>query len=175
MQDELVSLASELAELRPVMLKWLQQSTRSELAEEIVQQASLQALEKLSQLRDHRKLKPWFRQIIRNTLNDEFKRQARFHALEQLPEIMTDEFDTDTPSCGCVLNMLQDIQPHYAELLQAIDVHQQPLQKVAHHLGLNSNNASVRLYRARKALRHRLQQVCGTQSMRACLKCDCSD
>ncbi len=102
MQSELVSLASELASLRPVMVKWLQQRTSSELTEEIVQQASLQALEKLDQLRDRRKLKAWFMQIIRNTLNDEFKRQERFLDLEQFPEIVADDSSLETQSCGCV-------------------------------------------------------------------------
>ncbi len=174
MQSELVSLASELASLRPVMVKWLQQRTSSELTEEIVQQASLQALEKLDQLRDRRKLKAWFMQIIRNTLNDEFKRQERFLDLEQFPEIVADDSSLETQSCGCVLGMLQDIQPQYAQLLQAVDIHDQPVHKVAGRLGLNSNNTSVRLYRARKALRQRLKQVCGTQSARACLDCLCS-
>ena len=130
-------------------------------------------MEKLAQLRDRRKLKAWFTQIIRNTLNDEFKRQSRFQDLKQLTESMADDSDVDTQSCGCILNMLQDLQPQYAQLLQAVDIHEQPVHTVAGRLGLSTNTTSVRLYRARKALRQRLKHVCGTQSVNSCLDCSC--
>jgi hypothetical protein len=40
---------------------------------------------------------------------------------------------------------------------------------------VTTNNAMVRLHRARRALRSLLQEHCGTTSLRACLSCVCEE
>lgn len=62
-----------------------------------------------------------------------------------------------------------------AEMLRRVDIEEKPLPGVAEALGITVNNATVRLHRARKALREQLQAFCGTDSMRACLDCACND
>lgn len=157
------------------MLQWLNyKKVPAELAHELVQQASLRALENLDHLRDPQKLKAWFRQILRNTWMDEYKRQARLFDFEQVPEPMDAEPFSSEESCDCVLTLLQQIQPQYAQLLAAIDIEERSVQEVAQQLGIQPNNASVRLYRARKALAKQLKQVCGTDSVRTCLNCSCT-
>jgi RNA polymerase sigma-70 factor (ECF subfamily) len=39
--------------------------------------------------------------------------------------------------------------------------------------GITPNNASVRLFRAREALRQQLQRSCGTCAEHGCLDCSC--
>jgi RNA polymerase sigma-70 factor (ECF subfamily) len=47
--------------------------------------------------------------------------------------------------------------------------------EVARELGLNANNAMVRLHRARNALRERLASHCGTTTARSCSDCGCEE
>ena len=75
--------------------------------------------------------------------------------------------------CACSLGQLEHIRPEYADILRHVDIEEQPLSEAAAALGITPNNASVRLHRARKALREQLQSFCGVSSMRACLNCGC--
>lgn len=165
-----------LVSLRPEVLAWLRfKSGSAALAEEIFQQASLRALERIDQLRDPRQFASWFKQIARNTLQDEWRRQSRWRPLlEQRLEqpIQQAHFDA-SESCRCVLNVLYQIPPQYAEVLNAVDIQGQAVKQVAQDLGIAPNALSVRLYRARKALRRRLLQTCGTDSTTACQDCSC--
>ena len=163
-----------LVSLRPEMLRWLRYKTgAAELAEEVFQQASLRALERLHQLRDPQGFKAWFRQIALNTLLDEWRRQERLRPLDGSP-LAAEEPLSPQESCGCVLTLLKSLSTSYAEVLIAVDIQGQAVQDVAQALGVTPNALSVRLYRARKALRLRLNQVCGTDSIAACLNCTCA-
>ncbi len=156
------------------MLRYLlSQRCSKELAEDLVQEASVRALSKLEHLRDPKMLKPWFKQIVRHVLMDEYKRQARFQAIDQVPEPSVLDATEQLEGCDCVLTMLNDIPNQYARLLTAIDIEEDSVQDVAKKMGIQANNASVRLYRARKALRGQLKKVCGTLSPLDCLDCSC--
>lgn len=162
-----------LVSLRPKMLRWLRYKAGSaELAEEVFQQASLRALERLHQLRDPQKFNAWFRQIALHTLLDEWKRQERFRPLEGL-SLGPEEPVFLEDGCRCVLTLLKEIPTQYAEVLIAVDIQGQAVQEVAQEFGVAPNTLSVRLFRARKALRMRLHKVCGTDSIAACLHCKC--
>jgi DNA-directed RNA polymerase specialized sigma24 family protein len=75
--------------------------------------------------------------------------------------------------CGCPMTLLASLRPEYAEILRRVDVEDQSLAESAAGLRISTNNAAVRLHRARKALREALLQFCGTDSMRACVDCGC--
>lgn len=162
-----------LLSLRPTMLRWLRYKAGSaELAEEVFQQASLRALERVHQLRDPQGFKAWFKQIALHTLLDEWRRQERFRSLDGL-SLASEEPLPEAERCRCVLTLLKGIPTQYAEVLIAVDIQGQAVNHVAQELGVAPNTLSVRLYRARKALRVRLEKVCGTQSTAACLDCQC--
>lgn len=170
MSDSEVSL--ELARLRPEMLRWLvSQQVSPELAEEVVQQALVKALSQLQHLRSPQSLKPWFRVIVRRGLLDERKRQARQLSLD--PELPPASSDNPENGCKCVLRLLAELKPEYAALLKWVDLQDHSLKQVAASLGISPNLASVRLYRARKALRNSLHNTCGTDSLAACQECSC--
>lgn len=178
MQTDQGKLQTELARLRPGMLRWVQSRGGSpDLAEEVVQQALLRALEYLPRLRQAKHLKAWFQVIVKNTLNDELRRQQKLLPLEQWTETAQ---DTEAPAaeaqegCSCVLDLLKSIRPAYAELLETVDLQEQSLQRAATSLGITANNAGVRLHRARQALKDKLKQTCGTDSVAACEDCSCS-
>lgn len=170
-------LSLALLALRDPMIQRLRAQTGSqELAEEVVQTALLKALEKGKQLKDPRRLKGWFGRIVQHSLCDEFRQKSRQVPLENavaLPDTLAAETADPPHSCGCVLKLLPQLRPAYAQILEAVDLQGQPLQKVAQYAGLSLNNTSVRLHRARQALRKQLHQRCGTDSVVACLDCGC--
>jgi len=166
-----------LLELQPGMIRRVAARTGSrDLAEEVVQAALLKALEGLDRLKDARRLKSWFATIVQNSLQDEFRQWSRLAPLEQaenLPDLQAEERAEPALSCGCVLQLLPTLRPAYTQLLEAVDLRGDSLQKVAQNWGLSANNVSVRLHRARQALRKELGQRCGTHSVAACQECGC--
>lgn len=166
-----------LAKLRPAQIRWVQSRTGSaDLAEEVVQQALLRALEKLHNLRQPERLQAWFRRIVKNTLMDELSRRQKLLPLEDWLD--SDEAvasaEAESAACLCSLELLKQLKPAYAELLSQVDVEEQPLQEAAFALGITPNNAGVRLHRARRALRRKLSETCGTDSVAACRECRCA-
>jgi RNA polymerase sigma-70 factor (ECF subfamily) len=77
--------------------------------------------------------------------------------------------------CWCVLAQAACLKPEYAEILRRVDIDGLAVTIVAGELGLSSNNAMVRLHRARKALRARMAEHCGTTSARSCSDCGCEE
>ena len=73
------------------------------------------------------------------------------------------------------LGQLDRIRPEYADMLRRVDIDEERLPEVASSLGITVNNATVRLHRARKALRDQLRSFCGVDSLRACLDCSCDE
>lgn len=170
-------LAFALGRLRPGMVKWATARTQCpDLAEEAVQQALLKALERLPSLREPKHLSSWFRTIVKNVLTDELRRRQSLASLEDrdADTPMMPVSESESQSCACILNLMEQIKPDYASLLQAVDVQEQSLSGAAADLGISANNAGVRLHRARKALRRQLATTCGTDSIAACQDCGCS-
>jgi RNA polymerase sigma-70 factor (ECF subfamily) len=143
-------------------------------AEDILQQAFVKAAEHERDVRDLGRARAWFFQILRRTLADHHAqwalREAKLHTLAADMEEATPE---EVASCACSLGQLERIRPEYADILRRVDIDEQPLAEVADALGVTVNNATVRLHRARKALRQQLVAFCGTESAKACLDCGC--
>jgi RNA polymerase sigma-70 factor (ECF subfamily) len=72
-----------------------------------------------------------------------------------------------------VSRLASTLKPEYAEALQAIDVGGLPVKEYAERKGLSSNNAAVRVFRAREALRKRVAESCGTCAEHGCMNCTC--
>lgn len=76
--------------------------------------------------------------------------------------------------CTCLGPLLKEIRPAYGHLLERIDLKGELPAAVAKDLKLTTNNLTVRLHRARQALRARLEQACGICTKHGCLNCTCS-
>jgi RNA polymerase sigma-70 factor (ECF subfamily) len=70
-------------------------------------------------------------------------------------------------------DLIVTLKPEYAEILRRVDLGESRLDSVAAELGITANNATVRLHRARQALRQRLEQMCGVCAHHGCLNCTC--
>lgn len=75
--------------------------------------------------------------------------------------------------CRCVGQLAATLKPEYADALQHIDIGGQPVKAFAEAKGLSSNNAAVRVFRAREALKRRVTESCGTCAEHGCVDCTC--
>lgn len=147
-------------------------------AEEILQTALMKIVAKGAAPRDEERVEAWFYRILRNEVVDHYRRRgAEARSLEALARgggSETDlDRDLDRAICACVRDVIPTLKPEYADILKRADLEEGSLTEVARHLGLTANNATVRLHRARAALRERLGEVCGACTKHGCLSCAC--
>ena len=147
-------------------------------AEELLQAAFVKGLERGGDLRDAESAVAWFYRVLRNALVDFHRhREAEQRALERhAREIDTgtaEDSDLHEAVCQCVHGLIPTLKPEYADILKAVEIDGQPIGAVANKLRITAGNASVRLHRARQALKGRLEAACGTCTEHGCLDCTC--
>ncbi len=164
-----------LAKERTKFLDFVRYRVRSGAdAEDLLQQALLQAAEKLGTLRDPDCIEAWFYRILRRTIADHHAKWALQRKRLDLLKIDAEEgTPEEVATCACSLGLLEQLRPEYRDVLFRADVEEEPLNEIATSIGVTANNATVRLHRARKALREKLLRFCGTDSTQACLDCGC--
>ncbi len=147
-------------------------------AEEILQAAFAKGLERSGEIRDEERAVAWFYRLLRNALVDHWRaRGAEERGVEALALEMADAHQPPPEIagelCRCWVPLLETVKPEYAEILRRVDLEGQKPSDFAAAAGITANNAMVRLHRARKALRERLGQSCGTCADHGCLDCSC--
>jgi RNA polymerase sigma factor (sigma-70 family) len=125
-------------------------------AEDLLQIAMLRVVTKGHALRSRDRIIPWFYRVLRNLLVDWHRRRAAAaRALRRLERTVSVTQDQDEALwrqvCSCVSRILVTLRPEYTEILGRVEVDQQPVVEAARELGISANNASVRLFRARRA------------------------
>jgi RNA polymerase sigma-70 factor (ECF subfamily) len=144
------------------------------LAEDILQDAFVKSLG--APLRDEDAAEGWFYRVLRNAIVDRMRRgQSQGRALEALARELADAPGEEERAlyCNCVLALAATLKPEYAGALEAIDVQGLRVADYAERTGITANAASVRLHRARRALRSRVAEACGTCADHGCLDCQC--
>jgi RNA polymerase sigma factor (sigma-70 family) len=145
------------------------------VAEEVLQAAYARTLEKGGAIRDSESAVSWFYRLLRNALTDYYRQRAtearalERHAEEPLPP----EQELQATVCACMKTLLPNLKSEYAEVLLRADLEEQPIGEVAAQLDITPNNATVRLHRARQALKRELERCCGTCAAHGCLDCSC--
>lgn len=147
-----------------------------DLAADVVQDSLLKALKSADQPADAEGSVAWFYRILRRSIIDLYRRRdVRDRALHRLESELS-----QTPSaedtrmvCQCFKRLLPALPAQYRTLLQRIDLDGTSPKEVASALGISINNLNVRLHRARKHLRERLQATCRVCSQHGCLDCSC--
>lgn len=146
------------------------------VAEDILQSAYIKAIEHGEDIRDGESTVAWFYRILRNAITDSYRRQsARARAQESFAaEAPTSyEPDLEKTACACIGDVIEDLKSEYREAIEQIDLGGMSVQAFAEAQGTSANNASVRLYRARKDLAKKLTTVCGACAEHKCLDCTC--
>ncbi|HSN24958.1 MAG TPA: sigma-70 family RNA polymerase sigma factor [Kofleriaceae bacterium] len=142
-------------------------------AEEILQDAFVRSMDKLDSVRET--AIGWFYRVLRNAIIDHFRRNAaaarRHEAYAREADAHDDELERVV--CRCVAQLADTLKPEYAAALRRVEVDGLSVKDYADEAGISSNNAGVRIFRAREALRKQVARACGTCATHGCLDCSC--
>lgn len=145
-------------------------------AEEILQDAFVRSIDKLDTVRDT--AIGWFYRVLRNAIIDQQRRGAaasrRLDAYAAEQDVTgTDDEELQRVVCKCVGELAGTLKPEYATALRRIEIDGISVTAYAAEAGITSNNAGVRIFRAREALRKQVARSCGTCADHGCLDCHC--
>ncbi len=152
------------------------------VAEDLLQQSMIRAVQSHHSVRNDDSVVAWFYRIIRRTLIDYYRsKDAEARRNDAFLQELTISGDDKQPPidemkatvCTCLHHLLPALHSNYAELIQRIDLDGESPKRVAKELKISQNNLTVRLHRARQALRTSLEQSCGVCSTHGCLNCTC--
>lgn len=150
-----------------------------EVAEDILQDAFVRGLAAAGDLRGEDSAVAWFYRVLRNALVDHWRRRASEQravdrattlADEAAPAVDEELMDT---ACACVGELVETLKPEYADAVRRVDLDNVSVKTFAEGAGISANNASVRLFRGREALRRQVRLACGTCADHGCLDCTC--
>jgi len=143
-------------------------------AEEILQSALVRALEKGDHVVGEEGAVTWFFRVLRNAMVDYHRhRAAEARALAEVEQTAPSNIEPELRAavCDCVASLIPTLKPEYGSILEAVDLAGRSPTEVARDLGITPNSATVRLHRARQALRRQLERSCGACATHSCLDC----
>ena len=145
-------------------------------AEDILQSAYLKAVEHGSEIRDDESTVAWFYRILRNAITDHYRRgTARTSAHEAFAAEAPVSYEAEVTqtACACIEDVIRDLKGEYRAAIEQVDLGGMTVEAFARSVQTSSNNASVRLHRARKAVAKKLTTICGACAEHRCLDCTC--
>ncbi len=178
--DDLIQrLLAEQSAFRAFLRKRLPDDA---LVEDLLQQSLVKAVERGHELNNRDSAVSWFYRILRNAVVDYYRSRAadRRKVDGLLTELVASgedkmpELDEVRPTlCACLTPLVGQLRPAYADLIRRIDLEEESPVAVAKDLNVTPNNLTVRLHRARQALRVMLEKSCGVCTKHGCLNCTC--
>lgn len=151
--------------------------SRDEVAEDILQEATIRAFERASTLREELAFEGWFFRILRNAIID-FRRRNGVEVrgkdafLGQV-EDSSEAQERVVHPCACVVPLMGELKQEYREVLQRVELEEQKVRDFAEQEGISPSNAGVRVHRARAALKKQVETTCGTCAAAGCHDCCC--
>ena len=174
------AIIRRLTECRSEFLRFLRRRlSRPEDAEDAFQDFCLKVVRAGQKPNTTGAIDAWLGRVLRNTLTDHYRRRAARQRVEaayeaESPEPIvqpgTDQLETP---CQCVRNLVPTLRPDYAEIVRRADLEEEPRERIAADLGLTPNNIGVRLHRARRALKEKIEERCRTCCGDGLRSCDC--
>lgn len=172
-------LLATLLDQRSQFLRFLERRVSSPaIAEDILQNAYVRALEREGDLRNSESGIAWFYRILRNAVIDFYRhRTVEDRALTQWAAELETTVEPDDLTrdivCKCIDRVLPSLKVGYADILRKIDLEETSLPAFATANGITVPNATVRIHRARQALKKALIATCGACSKHGCTLCNC--
>lgn len=146
-------------------------------ARDVLQDFYVKALTRFSDLKDEDRLRGWLSQVLRSTIADHFRDRKRTSDLlasyAANAELLFGEEELDFVICACLYKMLPTLSPGYADLIWRADLIGEERSAIAEDLGLSEAALRVKLHRARRAMRERLEQTCHTCLEHGYFQCAC--
>jgi RNA polymerase sigma factor (sigma-70 family) len=128
------------------------------IAEDILQDAFVRGMGKLDSLRSEESAVAWFYRLLRNAIIDRKRRDGA--AERKLAAFGLEVEQHSEPGvelrgaiCKCVSDLAATLKDDYADALRSIEVDGVAVKDYAEQAGISTNNAGVRVFRAREALR----------------------
>jgi len=167
-----------LVQNRHLFLRFLEKRVGDRAtAEDILQEGFGRAAARIEDLREGDSVTAWFFRILRNAVVDHYRRHA---ASQRALEAFGRELEKAQPGtdvhdavCQCVTRLAATLKPEYAEALARIEIEGVSVAAFAAEQGITANNAAVRVFRARQALRKQVLQSCGACAAAGCGDCHC--
>jgi RNA polymerase sigma factor (sigma-70 family) len=153
-------------------------------AEEVLHAFCVRALEKAKTLRDDRAVRSWLSRVLATTVTDYRRRQGvhrRRHiagSLEDLPapaERIDHGQALAAAICACIEGLIGALSADEAHVITRLDLRGESRLAVAQDMGLSVNTLTVRLHRARQALRALILRMCTACARHGFKPCDCND
>ncbi len=138
----------------------------------------MRGIDKLGTLESNESATAWFYRILRNAVIDHHRRRTAIDrklqtfAAELEQRVEADE-EMQGTVCQCVGQLAVTLKPEYAEAIRRVEIDGVTVKDYASEAGITSNNAAVRVFRAREALRKQVARSCGTCADHGCLDCTC--
>ena len=176
-RPETPEVAAALVENHRTFLAFLERRVGSRaVAEDILQDAFIRSIDKVSALRDQEAIIPWFYRVLRNAVTD-YQRRTGVAArkLDELSRELSEPAEPETHAavCQCVKGLAATLKPEYAAALQAVEVEGVAVKDFATQSGITAGNAAVRVFRAREALKLQVKRCCGSCADDNCRDCNC--
>jgi RNA polymerase sigma-70 factor (ECF subfamily) len=151
----------------------------SDEAEDVLSTFYLRSLSHAFEIRHPQSLRGWLRRVLETTIIDYYREKAAHEKIgtnldEARIAYRPDAGEIDKAICTCFYKLLPLLKPAYADVLRRIDLEEESREDVATSLGITVNNVTVRLHRARSALRRRLMQTCLTCPDHGFFNCQCA-
>ena len=151
-----------------------------EIAEDILQEAFVRGLTRAPALETSESVVAWFYRVLRNAIVDHYRRSGvesraiERYAAETDDRVAPADEELLDVVCGCVRSLVTTLKPEYAAAITRVDLDGVTLGDFAKEAAISSNNAGVRLHRARRALEVRVRDVCTTCADHGCHACTCT-
>jgi RNA polymerase sigma-70 factor (ECF subfamily) len=170
-----------LTECRSEFLRFFRRRlSRLEDADDAFQDFCLKVIRAAQAPDDDGRVDAWLRLVRRNTLTDHYRRRAARHRAEAAYEAETPEpmvhpgADQPDDPCRCARGLMPTLRPDYAEIIRRADLAEEPRERIAADLGLTLNNIGVRLHRARRALKAKIEERCAGRCDDSFRNCVCA-
>jgi RNA polymerase sigma-70 factor (ECF subfamily) len=150
-----------------------------EVAEDILQDAFVRGLAGAARLRDEDSVVAWFyrtlRQCTHRPLAAPRRRAARHRSRGEHGRDVRSRCRRRAARRRVRLRERDagNAQARVRRAVRRVDMDEMSVKAFAEHAGITPNNASVRLFRGREALREQLRRSCGTCATHGCLDCTC--
>ncbi|HTL98943.1 MAG TPA: RNA polymerase sigma factor [Holophagaceae bacterium] len=146
-----------------------------DLAQDILQAAYLKSLEKGSQVHSEDNIVAWFYTLLRHAIADHFRSGQRQTQNSEALELLQAPEDPDlrNSSEDCVRVAMRSLRPDDAQLIEWADLNGVEVSEISARMATSPQIISQRLFRARHALRARLQELCQSCTATKCLYCKC--
>lgn len=167
-------LEATLAAQGEPLLAYVRQRLGPDVAEDVLQDALLKAVEGAPAMDAEADLARWLWRVVRNATIDAHRRSEAAGRRETAWAAEQPEAEMPLEEahrlCACYRPLLADLAPDAAAVLQA-ELDGEPTAELAERLGVTSGTLRVRRHRARAALREQLEDVC--RACAGCLDCTC--